>query len=270
MIFAMLSYCGFDVISTLAEEAKLPKKLIPQATFVSLIFFGALIITGVWALTYAEPVERIKALTDAGGMPITEIARKFWGKGAVLVTITGISAAFGIAIATSVGASRVLFSMGRSGQTWAGFAKLHPGHRVPWNAMHAIFLGGLVGSVLTGFFVGPYNAYLWWGTTSTFFGMLTFIFVNLANLILFRALIFRSPKGFVLHGLLPVFGIGAGSVHPGPLVLPRPLVAGLGHRQERGALRRGLRGGGLLRGAGLADAGAGSTLRSGETAESTT
>ena len=32
MVFAMLSYCGFDVLSTLAEEAKLARTLIPQAT----------------------------------------------------------------------------------------------------------------------------------------------------------------------------------------------------------------------------------------------
>src|SRR5258708_29643536 len=36
MVFAMLSYCGFDVVSTVAEEAKMPRTLIPQATFLSL------------------------------------------------------------------------------------------------------------------------------------------------------------------------------------------------------------------------------------------
>ena len=41
IVFAMLSYCGFDVISTVAEEAKMARRLIPQATFLALGAFGA-------------------------------------------------------------------------------------------------------------------------------------------------------------------------------------------------------------------------------------
>ena len=36
------------------------------------------------------------------------------------------------------------------------------------------------GALLLGVTAGPYKAYLWWGTTSTFFAMITFVFVNLA------------------------------------------------------------------------------------------
>src|SRR5207302_7194339 len=64
MIFAMLSYCGFDVISTVAEEAKMPRTLIPQATFLALGVFGALIIGGVWALTFAADPVRLKVMVD--------------------------------------------------------------------------------------------------------------------------------------------------------------------------------------------------------------
>jgi amino acid transporter len=210
MIFGMLSFCGFDVISTLGEEAKMPRKLIPQATFVALILFGSGIILGLWILTYAVSLERLKQVADAGGMPISEIARQYWGGWAALVPVTAISAALGIAIATSVGASRVLFSMGRSGLAPARFAQLHPRYQVPWNAMNAIFGVGLVAAVGTGALLGPYNAYAWWGTTSTFFAMLTYLMVNLANIVLFKHRIFKSLSGFTLHGAIPVFGIAVG------------------------------------------------------------
>jgi amino acid transporter len=209
LIFAMLSYCGFDVISTIAEETQLPRKLVPQATFLSLLCFGAVIVAGTWCLTYADSPERLKALADGSGMPITEIARQFWGRGSLLVVGTGISAALGIAIATAVGASRILYSMGRSGLGSPSFAKLHPRYQVPWNAMHAVFGVGLFAAAVTGFAIGPYASYLWWGTATTFFAMVTFLFVNVANLLLHRDRILDSTVSFVLYGALPVAGIGA-------------------------------------------------------------
>jgi len=200
MVFAMLSYCGFDVISTVAEEAKMPRKLIPQATFLALGLFGVLIIAGVWSLTFAADPARLHTMVEeTNGMPITAVARGIWGRGALLVMLTGVSAALGIAIATAVGASRILFSMGRSGLAPRGFAALR--NQVPWSAMHLVFGAGLLGAVAVGVIAGPYRAYLWWGSTATFFAMITFIFVNLANLVLNRG------RGFWLYAALPALGI---------------------------------------------------------------
>ena len=207
MVFAMLSYCGFDVVSTLSEEARMARRLIPQATILCLLLFGAFIIAGTFCLTYGLPDEELRRIAAAGGLPIADIARVFWGKGALLVTLTGISAALGIAIATAVGASRVLFAMGRQGLAPRSFAKLDPKSQVPWNAMHLIFGAGLLGALLAGVILGPYPAYLWWGTTSTFFAMITFVFVNLANLLLYRKQALDSPLKFLLHAALPAIGI---------------------------------------------------------------
>ena len=206
LVFAMLSYCGFDVISTVAEEARMARRLIPQATFLALGAFGALIIGGVWVLTFAADPARLHAMVDeTNGMPITAVARTVWGRGSLLVMLTGISAALGIAIATAVGASRVLFAMGREGLAPARFAELR--HSVPANAMHVIFGAGLCGALLAGFFAGPYRAYLWWGTTSTFFAMITFVFVNLSCLALFRDRAWGSLRGFLLYAALPALGV---------------------------------------------------------------
>lgn len=199
IVFAMLSYCGFDVISTLAEEAKMARRLIPQATFLALGAFGFLIIAGIWSLTFADQPGALKQVVSQDGIPIGQIARKFWGRGAVLVDLTGISAALGIAIATAVGASRILFSMGRGGLAPGAFAQLR--NQVPWNAMHLVFGAGLAGALAVGYAAGAWRAYLWWGTTATFFAMITFIFVNLANLVLHRG------RGFFLHVAVPAVGI---------------------------------------------------------------
>lgn len=209
MVFGMLGFCGFDVISTVAEETKMARKLIPQATMLALFFYAVLIIGGMWALTMGGDQASLKQAATDGRMPINDVAHAFWGRGSLLVTLTGISATLGLAVVTSVGASRILFDMGRRGAAHGNFAKLHPRYQVPWNSLHIIYGGGLLGAVLLFAMIGSYNAYVWWATTSTFFAMMTYLFVNLAVVILNRQRIFASFTGFLLYACIPALGIAA-------------------------------------------------------------
>ena len=207
LIFGLLAFCGFDVISTLSEEGRMARSMIPRATFLALGIFGVFIIGGVWVLTHAVPLAVVEQVANSGGMPITAIAQRYWGRFSLLIPLTAISASLGIAITTSVGASRVLFSMSRSGLAHRVFATLHPGTQIPSNAMHLIFAGGFLAAVLTGAALGPYNTYVWWGTTSTFFAMLTYLMVNVSNLIVYRGRALDSAKTFFLHAVVPLCGI---------------------------------------------------------------
>ena len=207
MVFALLSFCGFDVVSTLAEEAKMPRRMIPQATFVSLLSFGVLIILGIWCLTFSASPERLRALAAADGMPISALARDLWGRGAIFVTLTGISAALGISIATSVGASRVLFSMARDGLLPRVFARLDPKSQVPRAGLALVFVLGLAGALFVALFLGPWRTYQWWGITSTFFAMITFTFVNACNLVLNHPRRSKGLGAFLLYVALPAVGI---------------------------------------------------------------
>lgn len=209
MIFGVLAYCGFDVVSTLAEETKLASKAIPQATLLALLLFACIIVFGAWALSFGEPLSKLEQISRDGSMPITVIANDAWGKGAVLVSLTAISASLGLAIATAIGASRILFSMGRGGLAPQVFSQLHSRFHVPWRSLNLIFVLGTVMALAWGYGMGPFNAYVWWGTTSTFFAMITYLFVNLAALILHRGEIFKSARGFFLFGLIPCLGIMA-------------------------------------------------------------
>lgn len=207
MIFGIFSFCGYDVISTLAEEAKAPRHLIPKATFLALSLFALIIISGIWLLTLSADPVRLKQVADAGGMPIREIAVQYWGRGALLIPITAISAALGLVIATGVGSSRVLYAMCRRGHGPEIFAKVHAHYQVPWNATHLIMGAGLASTLLTGAILGPYRTWVWWGTASTLFAMVTYIVVNFSNFYLFRDRIFTSPRAFFLHAVVPFAGI---------------------------------------------------------------
>ena len=208
MIFAVLAYCGFDVVSTLAEETKMAHRLIPQATLLSLFLYAGFIIFGIWALSYGGEVSHLKQVTERGQMPISDVAARYWGRGSLWVSLTAISASLGLAIATAVGASRVLYSMGRDGTAPRLLSQVHVKHGVPWNALHIIFGVGLVASLATGALVGPYPSYVWWGTTTTFFALTTYLLVHLANLILNGRRAFNSLGAFAGFLLVPVIGIG--------------------------------------------------------------
>ncbi len=206
LVFAMLGFCGFDVVSTLAEETRTARKLIPQATILALLLYAVLIVAGMWALTLGGDAAQLKAAAEAGRMPINEVARAVWGRGSIAVTFTALTATLALIIATSVGASRVLFAKGRRGAAPAVFARLHARYHVPWPALHVIFGVGIVGAFAVFACIGAYNAYQWWCTTSTFFAMLTFLFGNLAAILLNRHRL-RTPGGLLLFGLVPAIGI---------------------------------------------------------------
>jgi amino acid transporter len=208
LVFGMLGFCGFDVISTLSEETKMARKLIPQATLLSLLIYGGFIIGGMYCLTYADTPQRLNALANGSGMPITQISKAYWGRGSILIVVTGLTAALGICIACAVGASRVLFSMGRAGFAPKLFARVHERFHVPWQALHVIFAAGLCGPLLVGALASPYTAFVWFCTTTTYFAMITYLLVNLANLLLNRGRAFTSVVSFLLYVVVPSIGVG--------------------------------------------------------------
>lgn len=206
LVFGMLAFCGFDVVSTLAEETRTARRLIPQATILALLLYAGLIIVGMWALTLGGDTSYLKSISEGGRMPINEVAQAVWGRGSIAITFTALSATLALMVATSVGASRILFAKGRRHAAPAAFAELHPRYQVPWKALHVIFAAGIIMGLSVFIFIGAYNAFVWWCTTSTFFAMLTFLFGNVACILLNRHRL-RTLSEALLYGLVPALGI---------------------------------------------------------------
>jgi len=206
LVFALLTFCGFDVISTVAEESRTPRTLIPRAMMLALVVFAAFVVFHAWVFTFSQPIETIAAHVRAGKLPVTEIARQYWGRGFLVVVGTGLSATMGVFIATAVGASRVLYAMAREGYLPAVLARIHPGSQVPVVAYHWVFGGSLAAAMAGVFLLGPYPAYLWWGAASVFFAMLTFLAVNLTNFFYYyryRRELFHP----IWNGVVPAIGV---------------------------------------------------------------
>jgi len=132
-------FIGFDVIPQSAEEVNVPARQIGKLVVV------AVILATIWYVMIV--------LTTASAMPAAQIA------GADIATADAMGALFGsdamakvliaggiAGILTSwnsllLGASRLMYSMARSGMLPAWFGRLHPRFRTPVNAL--IFIGTL-------------------------------------------------------------------------------------------------------------------------------
>jgi amino acid transporter len=206
VLFGILSYTGFDVVSTVAEETKTPRSLVPVATIVALLIVGAFWILCSWAFSIAIPPAQVAKLADQGLTPITPIAQIFWGRGDIIVTITGMTAATGTYLAGMTALGRVVFAMGRDGTLPGWFSYLHPRFQSPWNVLHTGFaLVGIV-CILIAAIAGPYNVWIWCGESTVFFAVMTYLFVNIANFVYYRR--YRAADfNWLLNGIVPAIGV---------------------------------------------------------------
>lgn len=131
---AVLSFLGFDSISTLAEEAREPRRTVGNATVLTLLILGVIFIAETYLAALAHPDYRS---LDAE-LGFFQIARQIGGQWLYLALILINVAAAGIANALTAQAaiSRILFSMGRDRVLPGGgfLSYVNPRFRTPMNA----------------------------------------------------------------------------------------------------------------------------------------
>ena len=205
MIFGILSFAGFDVIQTAAEETKSPTKLIPKATIYVTVGVGIFWVLGSWIFSISEPVDKVKDLIASGFTPATAIAGDYWGAGKILVDFTAMTALGGALIACAVGASRVLFAQGRQGTLPSSLGTVNAA-QVPIRALHWVWGGTIAGVLIVTIWLGnPNSAFVWWAGSIAFFALLTYLVVHLSSMVYFWK---KKQFNWFLHGVVPVVGIG--------------------------------------------------------------
>jgi amino acid transporter len=207
-IFAFLSIAGVDSVAPVAEEAHTPRRLIPLATILITLIAGAYWTLTSYGFAIAVPVHTVAGYVTAGQItPVLPITKSYIGGWAVLVPITGFTAALASFGASLYAAGRITYAVSREGFLSSYFAGLHPRFRTPWRAEAATLVVSLVFLVLISLWQGgPASAYAYLGEIFVFFVLLLYIFVNLANLV-YHARFHRQEFNWFLHGFIPVAGI---------------------------------------------------------------
>jgi APA family basic amino acid/polyamine antiporter len=201
---AFAAYTGFDVISTASEETRLPRRSVPVATIVSVIIYGLFMAFVAYCFIFAAPFRQLVAYTNSGITPVGPIATQYWGKGDVLVAITGMTSGMGATLAIIIGTSRIMFAMGRDKALPAAFGRLNEIYRSPWTAIGLVTAIGVIFDLVVGRWIGELNAYFWGGTAITWFALTLYIFVNVG----FFILILRNRDRLNLAWMIvPILGV---------------------------------------------------------------
>ncbi len=194
---AVLSFLGFDGISTLSEETRGRQDAIGRATVLSLLLVGALFMLQTWIAADLARGMRFSSPETA----FYEVAERAGGAWLRLITILAvvIASAVANAMAAQAAVSRILFAMARDGKLPSILAKVHPRYKTPYVSTLAV----AVVSLLVGlFFSGRVDDL----TRVVNFGALTgFVLLHLSVI---SHYFYRQRSGdWLRHVLFPLTGL---------------------------------------------------------------
>ena len=198
---AVLSYIGFDAISTLSEEAENPRRNIPLATVLTCVVIGFLSAAEVYIAQLVWPASQPFPNPDTA---YVWAAARTWAPMFSILGLTLIVANFGSGMGAHIGAARLLYGMGRSNALPKSFfGAIDPKHQVPRNNVLVVGAIALILSQLRygdGSFVLTYER----GVELLNFGaLIAFMGVNASA---FMRYFVRAPEKKFINFIAPLAG----------------------------------------------------------------
>lgn len=137
---AVLTYIGFDGISTLSEEVENPRRNIMFATVLTCLVIGILSALEVYVAQLVWPASEPFPNQDQA---YVFAAARMWAPLFSIVGLTLLVANFGSGMGAQIGAARLLYGMGRSNALPKSFfGTVDAKHHVPRN--NVVFIGVIV------------------------------------------------------------------------------------------------------------------------------
>jgi putrescine importer len=191
---AVLTYIGFDGISTLSEEAENPRRNILLATVLTCVVIGVLSAVEVYAAQLVWPGTQKFPDVDTAFVHVAGRAAGAWFF--LVVNVTLLVANLGSGMGAQLGAARLLYGMGRSkALPQSFFGVVDAKRRIPRN--NVLFVGAVS---LVGAFVLSYAL----GAEMLNFGaLIAFMGVNAAAFVRYYL---RNPEKKLSNLLPPVLG----------------------------------------------------------------
>jgi putrescine importer len=171
---AVLTYIGFDGISTLTDEAKDPARSVPRAIVLTCLITGILASIEVYAAQLVWP--RGQAFPDIDTAYVYVSGRMGGPILFLIVNAALLLANMGSGMASQLGAARLLYAMGQDGALPRKFfAAVHPKNRIPRNNVLLIGAICLVGALFFSYQLGT--------ELLNYGALLAFMGVNLASML---------------------------------------------------------------------------------------
>jgi putrescine importer len=147
---AVLTYIGFDGISTLSEEAENPRRNILLATVLVCLITGIMASIEVYVAQLVWPGSQPYPDVDTAYVHVAGRAGGPWLFS--LINITLLVATVGSGMGTQLGAARLLYGMGRGNAIPKSFfGAIEPKRRIPRNNVLFVGVLALIGSQVMSF-----------------------------------------------------------------------------------------------------------------------
>jgi putrescine importer len=194
---AVLTYIGFDGISTMSEEVENPRRNIMLGTVLTCLFIGILSAVEVYVAQLAWPYRGPfdSSIVDTA---YVHVAMRIGGKFLFhLLNATLLIANMGSGTAAQFGAARLLYGMGRSNALPRNvFGSLSPRTSIPRNNVLLVGLCTLIGAFLLTYEKGA--------EMLNFGAFIAFMGVNAAALVHYK---YRSKEKVKLPAVAPLLGL---------------------------------------------------------------
>lgn len=127
---AVLSFLGFDGISTLSEESRGGRDAVGRATLIALLLVGSLFLLQTWIATDLARGMHF-ASADSAFYDVAERAGGPWLRRLIIVANV-LSSGVANAMVAQAAVSRILFAMARDSRLPKALARVHPTYQTPY------------------------------------------------------------------------------------------------------------------------------------------
>ena len=183
VVFAFLSFAGFEASATLGEEARNPRRDIPRAILGTAIFGGVyfVVVSAIEVMGFGTDAKGVKAFIASGAL-VGDLGSEYIAPWiGTLITIGAAISAVACCLACVVGASRLIFALSRDGLGPAPFKKVSAKHNVPHVAVAvvAIVVYVLIAVAWLVLRVKPYDLFATSGTTGTLILLVAYVLATI-------------------------------------------------------------------------------------------
>lgn len=194
---AVLSFLGFDAISTLSEESSGGKKAVGRATVFSLIIVGVLFIIQTWVAALIFPNYNAFKSQDTAFYQVAGIAGGDWLR---IVTIVATAVSWGIAdaLVAQTAISRILYSMARDRKLPHILAKIHPKYKTPYVSTILVAIVSLIVTTIFASQIGKLASVVNFGALSSFL----LLHIAVMNYYLRK----QKSKNYLAYFVMPLIG----------------------------------------------------------------
>ncbi|HZN83813.1 MAG TPA: APC family permease [Mycobacterium sp.] len=195
LLFALISYVGFEATAIFRDEARTPERTIPRATYAALILIGVFYAVTSWALISGwGDAESVQRATDSGSTFLADTAERYIGLvGTDIITVLYFTSLFACILSFHNVASRYVFALSQRDVLPASLSYAHGRHGSPHLA--SLWISGIVAVSIVlavAFNLDPAAQFYTWFAGATTVGFVVLLIATSVAVLVFFA---RDRRG---------------------------------------------------------------------------